>query len=123
MNQQLETKKDDRGELTEIFKVPGFGQVYYVIVKPNATRGNHYHSRKKEKFCVIQGQAKITLKDRATKEIKEVVVSEEKLEIINIPENWSHNIKNIGEKNIKLLAWTSETYDPKDPDTYPEKLN
>ena len=70
MKQKLEVKKDDRGKLIEIFRAPGFGQVNYSTSKPRAVRGNHYHNRKKEKFCVIEGRAKITLKNRDSGEVK-----------------------------------------------------
>jgi UDP-2-acetamido-2,6-beta-L-arabino-hexul-4-ose reductase len=122
MREELEIKKDERGDLIEIFKIPGFGQVYYVTAKPGIVRGNHYHSRKKEKFCVIEGSAKITLKNRETDEVITFSVSEKKPEVINIPPNWSHNIENTGENDMKLLAWANETYDPNDPDTYSEKI-
>jgi UDP-2-acetamido-2,6-beta-L-arabino-hexul-4-ose reductase len=122
MKKELETKKDQRGNLTEIFKVPGFGQVHYVTAKPGATRGGHYHTRKQEKFCLIEGQAKITMKNRETSEKKEITVSQDKLEVIDIPINWSHIIKNIGDKDFKLLAWTNEVFDPQDPDTYSDEI-
>jgi UDP-2-acetamido-2,6-beta-L-arabino-hexul-4-ose reductase len=122
MNKKLEIKEDERGRLIEIFKIPKFGQVYYVTAKPGAIRGNHYHSRKQEKFCVIEGEAKVSLRNRGTAEIKEFSVSGENPELINIPSNWIHNIKNTGQNEVKLLAWASETYNSDDPDTYSEKI-
>lgn len=112
-------KEDSRGKLIEIFKIPDFGQVYYLTIKPGFTRGNHYHKRKKEKFCVIEGEAKITLKSKD--EIKELLVSGNNPEVIDIPEKWIHDIKNICDKEVKMLAWISEVFNPNDPDTYYEK--
>jgi len=118
MNNKLEIKKDERGKLIEIFKMPDFGQVYYLTVQPGFTRGNHYHERKKEKFCVIEGEAKITLEN---KETKEFLVSGNNPEVIDIPEKWIHSVKNIGDKEVKMLAWISEVFNPNDPDTYYKK--
>ena len=122
MNKKLEIKSDERGKLIEVFKLPNFGQVYYVTANPGVVRGDHYHSRKEEKFCVIEGEAKISLKNRETAEIKEFIVSGGNPELIDIPSGWIHNIKNIGKNEVKLLAWANEVYNPEDPDTYLEKI-
>jgi len=122
MPKKLEVKEDNRGKLIEIFKFPGFGQVHYSTSKPRVIRGNHYHTRKREMFCVIEGKAKIRLKNRETNEIKEYNVTGSEPQIIDMPINWAHNIQNIGDTEMKLLVWTNEVFDPNDPDTYPEEV-
>jgi len=122
VNKKLEVKKDDRGKLIEVFKIPGFGQVLYSTSKPGVLRGNHYHTRKEEKFFVIEGKAKITLRNRETGEIKEFFVDGGSPEIIDIPKNWVHNIKNTGQGELKLLVWANEVYNPDDPDTFAEEV-
>ncbi|MFA5083885.1 MAG: hypothetical protein WC475_00660 [Candidatus Paceibacterota bacterium] len=122
MNQKPEIKEDERGKFVEIFKAPGFGQVSYSTTKPGVVRGNHYHTRKLEKFCVIEGKAKISLRNRGTNEIKEYYVSGDKPEIVDMTLDWTHNIQNIGDTEMKLLIWTNEVFDPGDPDTYPEEV-
>ena len=122
MKQKLEVKKDDRGKLIEIFRAPGFGQVNYSTSKPRAVRGNHYHNRKKEKFCVIEGRAKITLKNRDSGEVKEFLVTGENPEVVDIPNDWTHNIKNMGQSELKLLVWVDEVYNSDNPDTHPEQI-
>jgi len=119
---KLEIKEDERGKLIEIFKIPGFGQIIYSISEPGAIRGNHYHTRKKEKICVIEGEAKIRLRNRETNEIKEYIVSDEEPQIVDLPINWTHNIKNIGDTEMKLLVWVNEIFDPNDPDTFYETV-
>jgi len=122
MNKKLEIKEDERGKLIEIFKIPGLGQVFYSTTKPGIIRGNHYHTRKKEFFCVIEGSGLIKLRNRETGEIQEVEVSGENPEIVEMPINWTHNIKNIGETEMKLLVWVNEIFNPEDPDTYFEEV-
>ncbi len=122
MNEKLEVKQDQRGKLIEIFKISGVGQVFYSSTKPGAIRGNHYHTRKIEKFCVIEGKAKIRLRNRETNEIKEHIVSGDNPEIVEMKPNWTHNIENIGEKEMKLLAWVNEVFNPEDSDTYEEQV-
>lgn len=122
MNQKLEIKTDERGGLMEVFKIPEAGQVFYSTTKPNVTRGNHYHTRKKELFCVIEGRAEIKLRNRDTNEIEVHLVSGEKPEVVEIKTNWTHNIKNVGDSEMKLLVWANEVFNPKDPDTFYEEV-
>ena len=122
MNEKLKVKKDERGELFELFHLPNDGQVYCVFSEPGAIRANHYHKRKEEKFCVIYGEAKIRLRERTTNKIKEFLVSGGAPEIIAISPNSVHNIENTGKNRMILIAWTSETFNPADPDTYKEEV-
>ncbi len=121
-NKKLEIKSDERGNFVEIFKVPGFGQVSYSTTKAGVVRGNHYHTRKKEVFCVIEGEAKIRQRNRETNEIEEKIVSGSAPELVEMKLNWTHNIQNIGENEMKLLIWISEVYNPADPDTFFEEV-
>jgi len=122
MNKKLEIKEDERGRLIEVFKIPNFGQVLYSTSKPGIVRGNHYHTRKQEKFCVVDGKAKISLRNRKTNELKEYYVSGEKPEMVDMIVGWIHNIENVGKGELKLLVWVNEIFDPNDPDTYSEKV-
>ena len=122
MVEKLKIKKDGRGFLIELFKIPGVGQVFYSTSKPGITRGDHYHTRKIERFCVIEGRAKIRLRNRETGEIKEYLVSGDTPEIIEMPVNWTHNIKNVGDEEMKLIVWADEVFNSDDPDTYREEV-
>jgi len=122
MNKKLEIKSDERGNFVEVFKIPGFGQVSYSTTKSGIVRGNHYHTRKKEIFCVIEGEAKIRQRNIKTNEIEEVVVFGDAPELVEMKLNWTHNIQNIGDTEMKLLIWISEVYNPNDPDTFMENI-
>ena len=121
-NKKLEIKSDERGKFIEIFKIPGFGQVSYSTTKPGVIRGNHYHTRKKEIFCVIEGKAKILQRNRETNEIEEKIVSSASPELVEMRLNWTHNIQNIGDQEVELLIWISEVYNPNNPDTFFEEV-
>lgn len=121
-NKKLEIKEDERGKLMEIFKIPGGGQIFYSTTKPGFIRGNHYHKRKIEKFCVIEGKALIKLKNRENGEVQNIEVSGDEPQIIEIPVNWTHNIKNTGDTEMKLLVWVNEVFNPEDSDTFREEI-
>ncbi|MBN2197983.1 hypothetical protein JW698_02225 [Candidatus Wolfebacteria bacterium] len=122
MNKKLEIKQDERGKFIEIFKLPEFGQVSFSTTKPGEIRGNHYHINKKELFCVIEGKGKIRMRNRDTNEIEEYIVFGEFPEVIEMKINWTHNIKNIGNNEMKLLIWTNEVFNPDNPDTFYEEV-
>ncbi len=121
-NKKLEIKSDERGNFIEVFKIPEFGQVSYSTTKPDVIRGNHYHTRKKEIFCVVEGEAKIRQKNRETNEIEEKIVSGASPELVEMKLNWTHNIQNIGNTEMKLLIWISEVFNPNDADTFYEEV-
>ena len=121
-NKKLEIKSDERGNFVEVFKVPNFGQVSYSTTKPGVIRGNHYHTKKKEIFCVIEGKAKIKQRNRDNNKIEEKIVSGDAPELVEMKLNWTHNIQNIGDNEMKLLIWINEIYNPNDPDTFFEEV-
>ena len=122
MANQLERKEDPRGSLIEVFKMPSDGQVFYSTSKPGIIRGNHYHTRKIERFCVIDGSGTIRLRNRVTNEIREFHVSGDKPQTVTMLINWTHNIQNTGDTEMKLLVWANEIFDPQDPDTFSEEV-
>ncbi len=122
MIEDLKPKKDERGMFLEVIKIPGKGQVNYSISYPGVLRGNHYHARKFEKFFVLEGEGKVKMRNRETQEIKEIEISEEKFQLVDIPANWTHNIRNTGKKNMLLLIWVNEIFNPEDPDTFFEEV-
>jgi UDP-2-acetamido-2,6-beta-L-arabino-hexul-4-ose reductase len=109
---------DDRGSFTELIKSESQGQVSFSTTKPGITRGNHLHTRKVERFIVLNGEALIQLRKIDSKEVLEFKLSGEKLEFIDMPIWYTHNIKNIGDGELITLFWINEFFDPKDPDTY-----
>ena len=52
---------DERGFFSELIRTEIGGQFSYSTTLPGITRGNHFHTRKIERFMVIGGKAKISL--------------------------------------------------------------
>lgn len=122
MREFLEIHQDKRGKLIEVFKFPNCGQVFFLTSRPGIMRGNHYHTRKIEKFCVIEGKAELNLKERNTDELKRILLSGDKPQVITISPGFTHNILNIGRTELKVLIWCNEIFNPNDPDTFPEEV-
>jgi dTDP-4-dehydrorhamnose 3,5-epimerase-like enzyme len=62
------------------------------------------------------------LRNRETGEKAEFDVSGENPTIIDMPLNWTHNIKNTGEEEMGLVVWVNEVFDPTNPDTFAEEV-
>ncbi len=119
---ELVMKSDSRGSFTEFIKMKEYGQVSINVILPGETKGNHWHHTKVEKFLVVSGKASICFRHIITNEKIEFIVCGEKLEVINIPVGYTHNITNIGIENLVTVMWVNEIFDPKNQDTYFEKV-
>lgn len=113
---------DDRGSFTEFIKTPDRGQVSVNISKPGITKGNHWHHTKNEKFLVVSGQGLIRFRNIGSDEVIEYHVNGEKLEVVDIPTGYTHNISNSGTTDLVTVMWCNEMFDPENPDTYFENV-
>jgi UDP-2-acetamido-2,6-beta-L-arabino-hexul-4-ose reductase len=111
-------RSDARGELAELLKAGGHGQIFLSRTRPGITRGNHYHDLKVEKFVVIEGEALIRFRHMFTDEGIEYRVLGSEYRILDIPPGWTHSIENIGTGDLITLFWSSEVFDPANPDTF-----
>jgi UDP-2-acetamido-2,6-beta-L-arabino-hexul-4-ose reductase len=118
----LKLNTDDRGSFVEVFKLEKGGQVSFSTTRPGITRGNHYHIRKNEKFCVVSGQASIKLRRIGTGQVIEYQVSGDKPSWVEMPIYYTHNITNIGNTELVTLFWINEHFNPNDPDTFFEPV-
>jgi UDP-2-acetamido-2,6-beta-L-arabino-hexul-4-ose reductase len=114
----LEVRADDRGDLFELIKSDHLGQIFLSRTKKGITRGNHYHDTKVEKFCVVKGKAVIRFRHVLGSEVIEYPVSEEKIEVVDIPPGYTHSIENTGDEEMIVLFWADQRFDPARPDTY-----
>lgn len=118
----LNTHIDNRGSFTELLHFGGMGQVSVNISKPGITKGNHWHHTKNEKFIVISGNGIIRLRKVGDSRIIIYHVSGGKMEIVDIPPGYTHNITNTGETDMITIMWANECFDNQKPDTYFEEV-
>lgn len=113
---------DARGSFTEFLRTPERGQVSVNISKPGITKGNHWHHTKHEKFLVVSGRAAIRFRRLGGAEVLTYDVSGERLEVVDIPPGYTHNITNTGDGDLVTIMWVSEPFDPERPDTWFEEV-
>jgi UDP-2-acetamido-2,6-beta-L-arabino-hexul-4-ose reductase len=115
---ELKMNVDERGSFTEFIKTPDRGQVSVNISKPGITKGNHWHHTKNEKFLVVSGKGVIRFRRIDSDEVIEYFVSGEKMEVVDIPTGYTHNIESLGDTDMVTIMWANESFNPEKPDTY-----
>lgn len=113
----LRMNVDNRGSFTEILRTERHGQFSVNITKPGIVKGNHWHHTKNEKFLVVGGVGVIRFRRILNEEIIEYRVSGDKMEVVDIPPGYTHNIENTGNVDLITFMWCNEQFDPERPDT------
>jgi UDP-2-acetamido-2,6-beta-L-arabino-hexul-4-ose reductase len=115
---KLTQHSDSRGSFVEVIRLGIGGQCSFSTTAPGVTRGNHYHTRKIERFAVIRGKALIQLRKIGTDEVLDFYLEGEEPSYVDMPIWYTHNIKNIGNEILYTIFWINEPFNPNDPDTY-----
>ena len=120
----LKMNVDDRGSFTEIIRTNDRGQFSVNISKPHIIKGNHWHHTKNEKFVVVSGNGVIRFRktNEPNAEIIEYFVSGDKIEVVDIPTGYTHNIENLGDTDMVTFMWCNECFDAQHPDTFFETV-
>ncbi|MCT2409539.1 NAD-dependent epimerase/dehydratase family protein [Chryseobacterium antibioticum] len=114
---------DPRGAFVEVIRLGIGGQCSFSTTVPGITRGNHFHTRKIERFAVIKGKALIQLRKIDSDEVFNFELDGNEPAYVDMPIWYTHNIKNIGDEELYTIFWINEPFDPKDPDTYFVEVN
>ncbi len=113
---------DARGAFVEVIRLGIGGQVSFSTTVPGITRGNHYHTRKIERFAVIKGKALIQLRKIGTDEVIDLYLDGSEPAYVDMPIWYTHNIKNIGDEVLYTNFWINEAFNPDDADTFFEEV-
>ena len=118
----LKMNIDDRGSFTEKLRTANNGQFSVNISKPGITKGQHWHHTKNEKFLVVSGKGVIRFRKIGEDKVYEYFVSGDKLEVVDIPTGYTHNIENLGSTDMVTFMWCNECFNPDKPDTFFEEV-
>jgi UDP-2-acetamido-2,6-beta-L-arabino-hexul-4-ose reductase len=119
----LVSHPDGRGNLVETTRSHGGpSQTFLSSTRPGVTRGEHFHLGLVERFIVIGGNARISLRKIFTSQVISFEVSGNDPAVIDMPTLWAHNIINTGNEDLTTLFWANRLYDASTPDTYPENV-
>jgi len=118
----LTKHSDERGSFVETMKLNSGGQVSFSTTALEITRGNHFHTRKAERFVVIKGRARIELRKIGTDEVLRFELDGTTPSFVDMPIWHTHNITNIGDEELYTIFWINEHYNPEDGDTFFENV-
>lgn len=118
----LKLHTDNRGSFVETIKLNSGGQISFSTTFPEIVRGNHFHTRKAERFAVIKGKAKIEIRRIGTNKIITFLLDGKNPSFVDMPIWYTHNITNIGQEELYTMFWINEHYDANNPDTFYEKV-
>ena len=122
VNQRKHT--DERGSFVELVRSNSQGQFSISNSYSGIERGNHFHTRKIERFQIIKGEALVQIRKIDSDIVYDFHLSEEMMNFIDIPVWHTHNLINISDKKELIMTfWISEPYKVNDPDTFPLKVN
>ena len=99
-----------------------FGEIYITAAIPGAVKGNHYHRRTTEWFCVIRGRGRLVLQVMPGGPQEEILLDESALRVVEVPPGIAHAFQNVGDGPLHVLAYADLPYDPADRDTVPVAL-
>lgn len=119
---KLKLNTDNRGSFVETVKLNSGGQVSFSTTVPGITRGNHFHTRKAERFAVIKGKARIDLRRIGTDKVYTFDLDGSQPSFVDMPVWYTHNITNIGNDDLYTIFWINEHFNAADPDTFFEKV-
>ena len=114
----LTMHEDARGAFTEFMRTDERGQTSINVSRPGVVKGNHFHHTKNEKFLVVHGRGVIRLRHVSETQTHEYFVDGDVLTVVDILPGYTHNIENLGDGDMVTVMWSSECFDPDNPDTY-----
>lgn len=133
MIQGVEVKKlvrhpDDRGFFMEILRdddelLKRFGQASLSKSYPGVIKAFHYHKRQDDIWFFPVGNAQVVLhdmrEDSPTKgETNVFYLGEDNPQVVVIPTGVAHGYRVLGNTPAVIVYFTTESYDPKNPDEY-----
>jgi len=122
---QIRRFPDERGFFSEVMRKDWkdlFGedtvaQANLSFTYPDVVRAWHRHVKgQTDYFLALRGMIKICAFNDETQEVNEVISSGFDLQVVRMPGNYWHGFKALGNEPAMLLYFTTNLYDPKNPD-------
>jgi len=122
---QIRRFPDERGFFSEVMRKDWkdlFGedtvaQTNLSFTYPDVVRAWHRHVKgQTDYFLALRGMIKICAFNDETQEVNEVISSAFDLQVVRMPGNYWHGFKALGNEPAMLLYFTTNLYDPKNPD-------
>jgi dTDP-4-dehydrorhamnose 3,5-epimerase len=123
------TQTDDRGTVVELYD-PRWGWhaaplvfSYCFTIRPGVTKGWAVHEKHEDRYFILFGETQVVLYDERPDSptrglVAEVVLSEYRRRLMNIPAGVWHAERNIGGKDVVVINFPTVPDDHASPDKY-----
>lgn len=106
-----------RKDWKDLFGEDTIAQVNFSFTYPDVIRAWHRHLRGQiDYFLALRGTIKICGFDDEIAEVNEIISSGLDLQIVRMPGHYWHGFKAVGNEPAMLLYFTTNLYDPSNPD-------
>jgi len=120
---RVSVNSDARGTLFETSRSHGgTAQSFLSTTMPGATRGNHYHLHKVERFFVVKGEAEIAVRRLYDDDVVRFRIRGDSPCFVDMPTMWAHSVRNVGDSELVTVFWANQLLDPANPDQYAEHV-
>ena len=99
--ENLESHKDERGEIFDIFYKDNIEHVAIIDSKPNTLRGNHYHKETTQHMLMTKGSLEYWYKEKGSDEIKMKLLKEG--DLVSTPPYEIHALRILEDGNQFLV--------------------
>jgi dTDP-4-dehydrorhamnose 3,5-epimerase len=123
---------DERGFFAEVFRQDWkelvgddkVAQANLSMMYPGMIKAWHRHKRGQvDYFLVVKGAIKLCVYDENKKQLDEIILSSERLQIARVPGHYWHGSKALGNKPALMLYFVTNLYDYKNPDEERKEWN
>jgi dTDP-4-dehydrorhamnose 3,5-epimerase len=106
-----------RKDWQDLFAEDNIAQANHSFTYSGVIRAWHRHLKGQvDYFLLLKGSVKICVFDDKTGELDEVVSSGSNLQLVRVPGHYWHGFKALGDEPATLLYFTTNLYNPADPD-------
>src|ERR1035437_7942120 len=106
-----------RKDWTDLFGEDTITQANFSFTYPDVIRAWHRHLRGQvDYFLALKGLIKICAFDDETNEVDEIISSGMDMQVVRMPGHYWHGFKALGNEPAMLLYFTTNLYDPSNPD-------
>jgi dTDP-4-dehydrorhamnose 3,5-epimerase len=106
-----------RKDWKDLFGEETIAQANLSFTSPDVIRAWHRHIKgQTDYFLALKGMIKICVFDEKSAEVNEIISSGLDLQVVRVPGRYWHGFKAVGNEPAMLLYFTTNLYDPADPD-------
>lgn len=97
--------------------------LHIMTLRPRCVRGNHFHAEKHERILVIHADKwSVHWDSGPDTEIVHRTISGKGALLIRVEPHASHAIRNDGDADLWIVAWSDREFDTEHPDVHPRAV-